>query len=32
VSQSIRNNGDKDLVFHYDCTARFTPACYESLD
>ncbi|PWB62199.1 MAG: cupin domain-containing protein, partial [Betaproteobacteria bacterium] len=32
VAQSIRNLGDRDLVFHCICTPRFTPDCYESLD
>jgi mannose-6-phosphate isomerase-like protein (cupin superfamily) len=32
VAQSIRNVGDRDLVFHCVCTPRFTPDCYESLD
>ena len=32
VSQSIRNPGPRDLLFHCVCTPRFTPDCYESLD
>ncbi len=32
IAQSIRNLGDRDLVFYCVCTPRFTPDCYESLD
>lgn len=32
VCQSIRNTGDRDLVFYAICTPRFTRACYHSDD